>query len=154
MGVAGKKEVGKHGHSREKLDILKCPSDPDLNQFMGGEMGDIFSVEDDLSHLGLIESGDTVQKAGFSGAVGTDHCKQFAGPNGEIYIVKCDDTAETERNTLDIQFRLPFGCIASVIDGWFSPERLHLLFLTPTCNQPGVLNDVQELLAGFFPFYF
>jgi hypothetical protein len=107
VGVTGEKKVGKNGHAGEKLYILKRPSNPDPDQFMGMQVGDPFAVEEDCPLLRPIEPGDAVEKTGLAGAVRTDDGEEFPGPDRHIDIAQRLYPSKMESETPDLQLRPP-----------------------------------------------
>ena len=96
VNVTGKCHVGQHRHPWKEFDILERASDADSYELMSMQAGDVPAVEDDLTLLGAVKAGYTVEQAGFPSAIGADDGHQLTGVHRQIHIFNSDNTTETE----------------------------------------------------------
>lgn len=94
--MASKRHVGQNGHARKKFDILEGSADADADELVSMQMGNVLTIEDDLSLLGMIESGNAIEQTGFTCAVWADNRHELTGMNSQINILDRDNTAKTQ----------------------------------------------------------
>src|SRR5207245_8727503 len=73
-------------HARKEIEGLKNHADSlaaMAREFERGHFGEIVPASDDRAGSGAIESGNEIQKRGFSGAGAAEKGQEFAGRDGE-----------------------------------------------------------------------
>jgi hypothetical protein len=103
VDVAAQHQILEHGHVFEKFDVLEAPRDSQPGYAMWLESGDVLSLEDQFSLLGLVETVDDVVEAGLPGAVRADDREDLPLDDFEAYIKKNGDPAETECKLFTLQ---------------------------------------------------
>jgi hypothetical protein len=56
----------------KEFDVLEGPGDPFLGYLVRFEMGDLFSLEENLSGIGRVDSADAIKDGGFSRPIRSD----------------------------------------------------------------------------------
>ena len=96
-------EIILNAGSRVKAGRLEGPSNAHLRAFFSGNIGDILSLEQDLSAVYIIYTGDQVQQCRLAGTVGPDQAADLTGFHHHVDVVCCNDTAKSLIDTFDFQ---------------------------------------------------
>ena len=142
MHMPSQQHIGENGHSGEKLDVLVGSSDAGFGKVMGGEVGDILPIKENLSFLGLVITGNTIEQTGFAGAVWSDDGNQFSRIHFEINLVEGRDAPESQSEVIHLQLGPFFIGPSRGKDTRFAAKGFHLMILI--FSFPGA----QKLVAG------
>ena len=147
VNVAGEHHVGQDGHPRKKFDVLVGPADSQLGEMVRAVTGDLVTVEEDLSFLGLVVAGDTVEEARLSRPVRPDDGHELTRLNGEIDPVDGRDTPEPEGEVFDLQLSPSLFGLSGGVHTGFTAKGFHAIpapyFKTVTFSFPGAQKVVN-----------
>ncbi len=103
MDVAAHLHVFQHRKVLEQLDVLEGTHDAQLGHFLGGEVGDVPPVKQDLAGGHLVSAGAEIEKGGLAGAVGADDAEDLALFNLHVHVVDGFQAAEVFADGLAFQ---------------------------------------------------
>ena len=88
----------------EGLGGLESTTHTQLGALCDGHiLGDFLSLEEDLTCILMVNTGDQVNGGGLAGAVGSDQCQDLTAVDVHIQILNCLDTAEGNRQSLGLK---------------------------------------------------
>src|SRR6185312_8412103 len=104
---AARHQIVERRHAPEQRDVLERAGDAAARGETRIHPREILAVEPDRAALRVIETVDDIEHRGLAGAVRADDRADFAAPYVERDVVERGDAAETQRNPLDREQRLP-----------------------------------------------
>ena len=90
----------------EDAGDLERPRETEMRAIGRGTMGDVVSVENNFSRIGLEHSGQLGDERGLASAIGSDDRVDLAGQNVEIEVLGGRYAAEMLVQSFDLQDRL------------------------------------------------
>ena len=72
MNVATEPDIVEDCSAFKELDFLEGSRDAHLRPLIRFQTGDLFSIKENLTSLGMVKAVDTVQKNSFSSTIGTN----------------------------------------------------------------------------------
>ena len=94
-------EILQDAHAGEDTPTLRNQGDPPPDDPMGGEMSDIFPIEQYGPRAGAGITADGHEQGGFPGPVGADQGNDFSAFDRKIDVVKCLDSSIVGRDIAD-----------------------------------------------------
>ena len=105
LGVKGAHDVFFHGQTLKKADVLEGTPHAHAGDLVLLRLGDILTVQENLTLIRGINAGNGVENGGFTGAVGADNAVDLPGVGDDGKILNGVHAAETQllltRDTLD-----------------------------------------------------
>jgi len=87
-----------HGiHVGKQFNILKGSGDPHPGNLVGFPVFNTISLKPDMAFIGLIQTGNAVEKGGLSGTVRPDQRKNLTLFHRKIYVLQCLYPAKGDR---------------------------------------------------------
>jgi hypothetical protein len=112
--VPGGKQILQHAHLRKQLAVLEGTRNTETCDMVRRLAGDALAAKPNAT-FSMIEATDAIECAGLAGAVRADQGEQFAAFDGKRHIVEYDETAEAQRQMLDLELSHTIsGCADTV----------------------------------------
>jgi hypothetical protein len=140
-------EVIHSGHVREKFDVLKCPRNSLFGNLVGPQLGNGFSLEEDLSRIRLVNSADAIEDGGFPSPIGSDD-----GINGPFLHFEADITQRSDSAKRDgeiFNFENRFHSLMRKLIR-VGEALASLLMGDPAYRQAGKVAPTHSYLQSFF----
>src|SRR5690606_3761038 len=100
LAVPAQLDVVQDGHAAKQRNVLKAASQPQAGALRWRQTGDVAAFKKNRPREGSIETGDRIEKRGFTGPVRTDDGSDGAGLHLEPDAIQSLDAAESQRQTL------------------------------------------------------
>ena len=73
IGISGSHDVLKHIEAPEQPDVLKGARNPCPGNLMLGQSGELFSIQQHVTGVSLVDTGQEIEGSGLACAIGTDN---------------------------------------------------------------------------------
>ena len=90
----GHKHIIQHRHLRKQANILEGPPKSQSRNFMGRQIGDFFSIEENAALRRRVQAGNNIEQCRFARAVGANDADDLALIYMQSNVSKCGQTAE------------------------------------------------------------